>query len=135
MRVLNLSIIESSGLKNVSMAARLRGLLVLPKSIFAARRLIREFRPDIVVGAGGYVSGPVLLAASMMGWPTLVMDSNALPGWTNRRLARFVDKATVSFQEALPYFRGKAVLTGNPVRSEFFEIPPKQRDANHVSLA
>ena len=79
-RGLNLSIIESSGLKNVSMAARLRGLFVLPKSIFAARRLIREFRPDIVVGAGGYVSGPVLLAAAMLGLPTLVMDSNALPG-------------------------------------------------------
>ena len=79
-----LSIIESSGLKNVSMAARMRGLFVLPQSILAARRLIREFRPDIVVGAGGYVSGPVLLAAAMLGLPTLVMDSNALPGWTNR---------------------------------------------------
>src|SRR6185369_4418735 len=129
-----LSIIESSGLKNVSMAARLRGLFVLPQSILAARRLIREFRPDIVVGAGGYVSGPVLLAAAMLGLPTLVMDSNALPGWTNRRLARFVDRATVSFAEALPYFRGKGVLTGNPVRSEFFEIPAKPRAAKRFDL-
>jgi UDP-N-acetylglucosamine--N-acetylmuramyl-(pentapeptide) pyrophosphoryl-undecaprenol N-acetylglucosamine transferase len=129
-----LSLIESAGLKNVSLAAKVRGLLVLPKSVFAARRLIREFRPDIVVGAGGYVSGPVLLAASLMRLPTLVMDSNALPGWTNRRLALFVDKATVSFQEALPYFRGKGILTGNPVRSEFFEIPAKQRDANQFDL-
>src|SRR5947199_9746598 len=62
------------------------------------------------------------------------MDSNALPGWTNRVLAWFVDKATVSFAEALPYFRGKGVLTGNPVRSEFFEIPARQRDGVHVSL-
>ena len=129
-----LSLIESAGLKNVSLAAKVRGLLLLPKSILAARRLIRHFRPDIVVGAGGYVSGPVLLAASWMRLPTLVMDSNALPGWTNRRLARFVDKATVSFQEALPYFRGKGVFTGNPVRSEFFEIPPKQRDANDFGV-
>jgi UDP-N-acetylglucosamine--N-acetylmuramyl-(pentapeptide) pyrophosphoryl-undecaprenol N-acetylglucosamine transferase len=129
-----LSLIESAGLKNVSLAAKVRGLLVLPKSVFAARRLIREFRPDIVVGAGGYVSGPVLLAASLMRLPTLVMDSNALPGWTNRRLALFVDKATVSFQEALPYFRGKGILTGNPVRSEFFEIPAKQRNANQFDL-
>ncbi|HSQ22825.1 MAG TPA: glycosyltransferase, partial [Pyrinomonadaceae bacterium] len=82
-----LSIIESAGLKNVSLAAKLRGLLLLPQSFLAARRLIRDFRPDIVVGAGGYVSGPVLLMASMMGVPTLVMDSNALPGWTNRVLA------------------------------------------------
>jgi UDP-N-acetylglucosamine--N-acetylmuramyl-(pentapeptide) pyrophosphoryl-undecaprenol N-acetylglucosamine transferase len=129
-----LSIIESAGLKNVSPAAKLRGLLLLPKSFLAARRLIHEFRPDIVLGAGGYVSGPVLLMASLMRVPTLVMDSNALPGWTNRVLARFVDKATVSFQEALPYFRGKGVLTGNPVRSEFFEIPAKPRDQRRFDL-
>jgi UDP-N-acetylglucosamine--N-acetylmuramyl-(pentapeptide) pyrophosphoryl-undecaprenol N-acetylglucosamine transferase len=129
-----LSIIESSGLKNVSLAAMVRGLLTLPRSIFAARRLIREFGPEVVVGAGGYVSGPVLLAAKFMRRPTLVMDSNALPGWTNRVLARFVDKAAVSFAEALPYFRGKGVLTGNPVRREFFEIPARQRDGNNISL-
>jgi UDP-N-acetylglucosamine--N-acetylmuramyl-(pentapeptide) pyrophosphoryl-undecaprenol N-acetylglucosamine transferase len=129
-----LSIIESAGLKNVRPAAKLRGLILLPKSFFGARRVIRDFRPDIVIGAGGYVSGPVLLAASLMGLPTLVMDSNALPGWTNRVLARFVDKAAVSFQEALGYFRGKGVLTGNPVRAEFFEIPAKQRDSSRFSL-
>ena len=129
-----LSIIESAGLKNVGLAAKLRGLLLLPKSFFAARRLIRDFDPDIVLGAGGYVSGPVLLTASLMKLPTLVMDSNALPGWTNRVLARFVDKAAVSFAEALPHFRGKGVLTGNPVRREFFEISKKQRDAKRFSL-
>jgi len=129
-----LSIIESAGLKNVSLAAWIHGSLILPKSIFAGRRVIRDFHPDIVVGAGGYVSGPVLLAASLMQVPTLVMDSNALPGWTNRVLAWFVDKAAVSFAEALPYFRGKAVLTGNPVRSEFFEIPARERDGTHFSL-
>jgi UDP-N-acetylglucosamine--N-acetylmuramyl-(pentapeptide) pyrophosphoryl-undecaprenol N-acetylglucosamine transferase len=129
-----LSLIESAGLKNVSLMARIRGLLLLPKSIFSGRRVIQEFHPDVVVGAGGYVSGPVLLAAWLMGLPTMVMDSNALPGWTNRVLARYVDKAAVSFAEALPYFRGKGVLTGNPVRSEFFDIPPKQRDGANISL-
>jgi UDP-N-acetylglucosamine--N-acetylmuramyl-(pentapeptide) pyrophosphoryl-undecaprenol N-acetylglucosamine transferase len=129
-----LSIIESAGLKNVSLGAKVRGLILLPKSFSAARRVIRDFRPDIVIGAGGYVSGPVLLAAALMGLPTLVMDSNALPGWTNRVLARFVDKAAVSFQEALGYFRGKGVLTGNPVRKEFFEIPSKQRNSSRFSL-
>jgi UDP-N-acetylglucosamine--N-acetylmuramyl-(pentapeptide) pyrophosphoryl-undecaprenol N-acetylglucosamine transferase len=62
------------------------------------------------------------------------MDSNALPGFTNRRLARFVDRAAVSFTEALPYFRGKGVLTGNPVRAEFFEIAAKPHDAERISL-
>ncbi|HEX8888525.1 MAG TPA: undecaprenyldiphospho-muramoylpentapeptide beta-N-acetylglucosaminyltransferase [Pyrinomonadaceae bacterium] len=129
-----LSLIESAGLKNVGLAARLRGLLVLPKSFFAARRLIREFKPDVVVGAGGYVSGPVLLMAALMRIPTLVMESNALPGFTNRQLARFVDKAAVTFEAALPYFRGKGIVTGNPVRREFFDIPPKKRDATRFSV-
>jgi UDP-N-acetylglucosamine--N-acetylmuramyl-(pentapeptide) pyrophosphoryl-undecaprenol N-acetylglucosamine transferase len=108
--------------------------LVLPKSFFGARSLIREFRPDIVVGAGGYVSGPVLLMAALMRTRTLIMESNALPGFTNRRLARFVDQAAVTFEAALGYFRGKGVVTGNPVRREFFDIPPKSRDATRFSL-
>jgi UDP-N-acetylglucosamine--N-acetylmuramyl-(pentapeptide) pyrophosphoryl-undecaprenol N-acetylglucosamine transferase len=129
-----LSLIESAGLKGVGALRLLRALALLPKSLFGARRVIRAFQPGIVVGAGGYVSGPVLLIAALAGKPTLVMDSNALPGWTNRVLARFVDKAAVTFAEALPYFRGKGVLTGNPVRREFFEIPVKPRDPSRVSL-
>jgi len=129
-----LSIIDSVGLKNVGPVARARGLVVLPKSMVNARTLLRSFRPDIVIGAGGYVSGPVLLSAALMNLPTLVMESNALPGWTNRVLARFVDRAAVSFRVALPYFRGKAEVTGNPVRSEFFEIPARMRDASQFSV-
>lgn len=129
-----LSLIDSAGLKNVGAIARARGLLVLPKSFVSARRLIKSFRPDLVIGAGGYVSGPVVLTAALLKLPTLVMESNALPGWTNRVLARFVDKAAVSFDAALPYFRGKGVVTGNPVRHEFFEIPVRQRDASQFSI-
>ena len=112
----------------------MKGLAILPKSFVSARRLIREFGPDVVVGAGGYVSGPVVLMAAMLGKPTLVMESNALPGWTNRVLARFVNRAAVSFEQALPYFRGKGVVTGNPVRREFFEIPPKRREPGRMSI-
>src|SRR5947209_8193296 len=70
-----LSLIESTGLKNVGFGARLRGLLVLPKSFQAARKLVRQFEPDVVIGAGGYVSGPVVLTASLMKRSTLVMES------------------------------------------------------------
>ena len=129
-----LSLIDSAGLKNVSLVARMKGLAILPKSFVAARRLIRQFQPDVVVGAGGYVSGPVVLMAALSGRPTLVMESNALPGWTNRVLARFVNRAAVSFEQALPYFRGKGVVTGNPVRREFFEIPAKHRESGKLSL-
>jgi UDP-N-acetylglucosamine--N-acetylmuramyl-(pentapeptide) pyrophosphoryl-undecaprenol N-acetylglucosamine transferase len=129
-----LSLIESAGLKNVRLGARLKGIAVLPRSFLSTRKLLRQFQPDVVVGAGGYVSGPVVLTAALVNRPTLVMESNALPGWTNRVLARFVDRAAVSFEQALPYFRGKAKVTGNPVRREFFEIPPKQREPGKFSL-
>ena len=129
-----LSLIDSAGLKNVSVGARVKGLAVLPKSFVSARKLMREFQPDVVVGAGGYVSGPVVLTAALTNRPTLVMESNALPGWTNRVLARFVDRAAVSFEQALPFFRGKAKVTGNPVRREFFEIPRKLREPGKFSL-
>jgi UDP-N-acetylglucosamine--N-acetylmuramyl-(pentapeptide) pyrophosphoryl-undecaprenol N-acetylglucosamine transferase len=130
----DLSLIDSSGLKNVGLVARMKGVVILPKSFVSAGRVILEFRPDVVVGAGGYVSGPVVMMAALMRRRTMVMESNALPGWTNRVLARFVNRAAVSFQQALPYFRGKGVVTGNPVRREFFEIPAKRREPGKLSL-
>jgi UDP-N-acetylglucosamine--N-acetylmuramyl-(pentapeptide) pyrophosphoryl-undecaprenol N-acetylglucosamine transferase len=129
-----LSLIESTGLKNVGMVARARGVFVLPRSFSSARKLIRDFKPDIVLGAGGYVSGPVVLTAALMNVPTMVMESNALPGWTNRVLARFVDKAAVTFPESLPFFRGKGVVIGNPVRREFFEIQPRSQNGNEFAV-
>lgn len=121
------SFIESKGLKSVGLIGKLSGLAVLPKSFLQARKILKSFKPDVVIGAGGYVTGPVLLMASFLKIPTLAMDSNALPGFTNRQLARFVTKAALTFEEALPYFGNKGVVTGNPVRKEFFEIQPKQR--------
>jgi UDP-N-acetylglucosamine--N-acetylmuramyl-(pentapeptide) pyrophosphoryl-undecaprenol N-acetylglucosamine transferase len=129
-----LSFIEISGLKSLGRMAQVRGLVRLPRGFYSARQVIDEVKPDVVVGAGGYVSGPVLLTAALMRLPTLVMESNALPGWTNRVLARFVDRAAVSFDQSLRYFRGKAMVTGNPVRQEFFELPVKKRDASRFTL-
>jgi UDP-N-acetylglucosamine--N-acetylmuramyl-(pentapeptide) pyrophosphoryl-undecaprenol N-acetylglucosamine transferase len=129
-----LSLIDSAGLKNVGRMAQMKGMVLLPKSFVSAWNVIRRFSPDVVVGAGGYVSGPVVMMAALTNRRTLVMESNALPGWTNRVLARFVDRAAVSFEQALPFFHGKGTVTGNPVRREFFEIPPKQREPGKFSL-
>lgn len=130
-----LSLIDSSGLKSVGLKGMLKGLALLPKSFIEARQIIRQFRPHVVVGAGGYVSGPVLLMAAIMGVPTLVMDSNALPGFANRRLARFVDKAALTFDEAVRFFGKKGVVTGNPVRQEFFDIPERTPNAHsHILI-
>lgn len=120
-----LSLINSAGLKSVGLSGQLKGLTILPRSFLEARRVIKDFRPDVVIGAGGYVSGPILLVASLMRIPTVVMESNALPGFTNRRLAIFVKKAALTFEEALPFFGKKGVVTGNPVRKEFFDVPPR----------
>ena len=130
-----LSLIHSSGLKKMGVRGMIKGMAVLPKSFLEARQIIRQFRPHVVVGAGGYVSGPVLMMAAIMGVPTLVMDSNALPGFTNRRLARYVDKAALTFEVSRPYFGRKGVVTGNPVRHEFFELAPKTRsDKFHLLI-
>lgn len=130
-----LSLINSAGLKNVGIVGKIKGLTILPRSFLEARKIIRQFRPHVVVGAGGYVSGPVLMMAAIMGVPTLVMDSNALPGFTNRRLARFIDRAALTFDDALPFFGKKGVVTGNPVRGEFFEVPKKQAEERfHVLI-
>jgi len=121
-----LELIEVAALKNVSLARRVKSLLLLPRSFLVVRSLIRRFKPDVVIGVGGYSSGPVVLVASLMGLPTMVVEPNALPGFTNRVLARFVHAAAVSFEEARAFFGAKAEITGNPVRAEFFTITKKE---------
>lgn len=91
----------------------------LAKGHIQARNLIKEFKPDIVIGTGGYVCGPVLLNASVMGIPTVIHEQNAYPGITNKILSRFVDAIMISFEESKEYFGvKKTFLTGNPLRPE-----------------
>ncbi len=81
--------------------------------------LIKKEKPDIVIGTGGYVAGPVLFFASIMGIPTAVHEQNVTPGVTNKILSRFVDKIFISFSDSIKYFpKEKTFLVGNPVRSE-----------------
>ena len=84
-----------------------------------ALRLVRRFRPDVVIGTGGYVCGPILLAAAMLQVPTLIQEQNVIPGITNKILSHFVDKIAVGTKEAAEHFpAGKTVFTGNPIRRE-----------------
>lgn len=87
-------------------------------SVLEAKKIIRKFQPDIVVGTGGYVSWPVLKAAASMGIPTCIHEQNAFPGVTTRQLSKHVDKVMISFDESRPYFtcdEHKLILVGNPV--------------------
>jgi UDP-N-acetylglucosamine--N-acetylmuramyl-(pentapeptide) pyrophosphoryl-undecaprenol N-acetylglucosamine transferase len=115
-----LDVIRSAGLKGKSLPDVVRGAALLPLSAVDAWRVISRRRPDVVLGLGGYSSGPVVLLAAMRGIPTMVMEQNALPGFSNRRLAPLVTAAAVTYEEAVAFFGGKAFVSGNPVRSEFF---------------
>jgi len=115
-----LDLIRSGGLKGKSMADRLLGVSLLPLSLLDAWRVLSRRRPDLVIGVGGYSSGPVVLMAALRGTPTMVLEQNAVPGLTNRLLARFVRSAAVTFESTRRFFGDRAFVSGNPVRPEFF---------------
>jgi len=124
----SLDLIRVAGLKGMSLLRRLKGLVLLPLAAVDAWRVLSRRRPDVVVGVGGFASGPVLLLAALRGWPTMLLEQNAVPGLTNRLLARVVRAAAVTFEEALPFFPGTGFVAGNPVRPEFFEAGVKEAD-------
>ncbi len=123
----DLEMMQVRALKGVSIFERIKSLLRLPGGFLAARRILKRFRPGVVIGVGGYSSGPILLVAALAGLPTLIVEPNAEPGFTNRVLARFVTAAAVTFEESLKHFRGRGRVTGNPVRGDFAALPRKQR--------
>ena len=123
-----LELVRSGQLKNVSLMTRLRTMLDVPLGVMHCVRLIREFSPQVVVGVGGYASGPAMLAAVMLRVPTVVYEPNAVPGMTNRWLGKWVSAAAVNFAQTVSYFRG-AEVTGVPVRAEIFELPPRPAGA------
>ena len=119
-----LDLIRVGKLKNVSLMTRVRTLADLPLGVLRCVGLLRGFRPDVVVGVGGYASGPGMLAALLLRLPTLVYEPNAAPGLVNRAVGKYVSAAAVSFAVTTHYFRN-ATLTGVPVRQAIFDIRPK----------
>jgi len=118
--------IEIGGLKNVGVMRRLRSLWQLPVAVWRCLRVIRRRRPAAVFSMGGYVAGPPMLAAILARVPIVVMEPNALPGFTSRRLHRFIRKALLTFEEARAEFAGAdCEMTGLPVRPEFFAVEPR----------
>jgi UDP-N-acetylglucosamine--N-acetylmuramyl-(pentapeptide) pyrophosphoryl-undecaprenol N-acetylglucosamine transferase len=119
--------IEIGGLNRVGLRQMMTSLAELPWSVFEAARMLDRARPvTAIFSMGGYVAGPVLIAALWKRVPVVVMEPNAVPGFTHRKLAPFIAKALVSFEETVRYFpKGRAEVTGRPVCDEFFAIPPK----------
>jgi UDP-N-acetylglucosamine--N-acetylmuramyl-(pentapeptide) pyrophosphoryl-undecaprenol N-acetylglucosamine transferase len=125
-----LDLIRSAGLKGKSLTARIRGAALVPMAAVDAWRLISRRMPDVVIGVGGFSSGPVVAIAALRGISTMVLEQNAVPGLTNKLLARFVARAAVTYQSSLKYFGAKAFVSGNPVRREFLEVDD---DSSHTA--
>jgi len=123
-----LELIHVGQLKNVSLKTKLSTLTDLPRGVMRCVALLREFKPDVVVGVGGYASGPAMMAAILLRVPTVAYEPNAVPGLANRLVGRFVSAAAVNFAETVKFFRN-AEVTGVPVRQEIFELPKKAADA------
>jgi len=120
--------IEIGGLNRVGLVRTVITLAELPWSVWLASRILDRVRPAAIFSTGGYVAGPVLAAALWKRLPVVVMEPNAVPGFTHRKLARFIARALVSFPETASWFPAAGTeVTGLPVREEFFQIPKKTR--------
>jgi UDP-N-acetylglucosamine--N-acetylmuramyl-(pentapeptide) pyrophosphoryl-undecaprenol N-acetylglucosamine transferase len=117
--------LPAGSFKGVGWAGRARNLFMTMSGVFKARKILKEFRPDIVIGVGGYASFPMLCAATLGRYPRLIMEQNAVPGLANRVLGRFADFAAVTDPRTKSYFGDRAVVTGNPIRPQFKSISPK----------
>ncbi|MGB7171276.1 MAG: undecaprenyldiphospho-muramoylpentapeptide beta-N-acetylglucosaminyltransferase [Acidobacteriaceae bacterium] len=123
-----LDLIRVGQLNHVSLGTRLRTLIDLPLGLMQCVRLLYRFRPAVVIGVGGYASGPVMGAAILLRIPTLAFEPNAVPGLANRMVGAWVRAAAVNFEPAAHYFHG-ARLTGIPVRADFFHLAPRPAGA------
>jgi UDP-N-acetylglucosamine--N-acetylmuramyl-(pentapeptide) pyrophosphoryl-undecaprenol N-acetylglucosamine transferase len=131
----DLALLPILPLNGVGAARALKGLLVLPWGLVRAAALVARLRPAAVLGIGGYAGGPVVLMAALMGVPTVILEPNAKPGFTNRVLRPFVGRAACSYEEARREFGSKGVVTGNPVRGGFARLPRKAHAAPYTLLA
>lgn len=121
------------GIKGKNPYKMAKSLFMIPKSLFQAASFLKEFSPNVVLGVGGYSSGPVCLAAKLMGIATAIHEQNSYPGLTNRILNKVVDKIFISFEESKRFFcHKKTILTGNPVRETFFDNPESDSYRNDV---
>ncbi len=127
--------IPAQGLKGRGLWRQLRSLVRLPKAFWQAVGIIRRFDPDIIIGVGGYASGPVALAARLMGKKLVIHEQNLIPGLTNRISGRFAHRVFISFPDKLAIFKpSKTVVTGNPVRRELLAVQAVDRTADPFTV-
>jgi UDP-N-acetylglucosamine--N-acetylmuramyl-(pentapeptide) pyrophosphoryl-undecaprenol N-acetylglucosamine transferase len=120
-----LELIHAAGLKGMGGAKLLRNAALLPAGLLDSEKILHRHRFNVALGVGGYASGPMMLLAAAHGIPTVVFEPNVEPGFTNRMLVGMATRVAVGHQETADRFGAKVVVTGVPIRSEFFQIPTK----------
>jgi UDP-N-acetylglucosamine--N-acetylmuramyl-(pentapeptide) pyrophosphoryl-undecaprenol N-acetylglucosamine transferase len=123
-----LELVQVGALKNVSLMTRAKTVFDLPRAILKCASFFREFKPDVVIGVGGYASGPAMMAAGLKGIPSVIFEPNYVPGFANRMAAKTAKAACVQFEDTCRFFRN-CTVTGVPVRKAFFEIEPRRLGA------
>jgi UDP-N-acetylglucosamine--N-acetylmuramyl-(pentapeptide) pyrophosphoryl-undecaprenol N-acetylglucosamine transferase len=127
--------ISVSGVRGKPLSKKLISLGTIPLGIAASIRIIKEFKADLVIGVGGYASGPVVLAAFLTGIKRAIQEQNAIPGSTNRLLGKLSNAIFISFEESRSYFpKGRTILTGNPVRRHFLQGFENTRNGDELNL-
>lgn len=114
--------LESSGLKGMGLSGKLKSLLSQPKAVYQALNLLRRFRADLVFAVGGYVTGPVILAAKLLGKPVCIHEQNSVPGFANRLAGKLADRICISIPCGDHFPQAKVAQTGNPVRKEILAL-------------
>jgi UDP-N-acetylglucosamine--N-acetylmuramyl-(pentapeptide) pyrophosphoryl-undecaprenol N-acetylglucosamine transferase len=115
----DLELIEVSGIKTVGLKGAIRGMFSVPRAMLQSRRVLKKFKPDAVIGVGGYASGPVVLMARMMGIPTGILEQNSIPGLANKILGKFARAVFLAFDHTRQFFAAKKIhMTGNPIRKD-----------------
>lgn len=131
----SLELLEVSGLKRMGLKKTLQGLGRVPVALGRSLSIVRKWKPDVVLGVGGYASGPMVLAAALAGYPTAIQEQNSVPGFTNRTLGKFARAVFIAFEAARPFFSAKKVaLVGNPVRRKFVESAQGHQGEGSVSV-
>jgi len=118
--------VAAAGLKGIRGWKRWANLTLLPRSVVETALVLSKVQPDVVAGIGSYLAGPAMLEAALSELPTLLIEPNAVPGFTNRILAPVVRRAALGFEEGVRFYGSKACVTGHPVRKAFFHIKPKE---------
>jgi UDP-N-acetylglucosamine--N-acetylmuramyl-(pentapeptide) pyrophosphoryl-undecaprenol N-acetylglucosamine transferase len=127
--------ISARGIKGKGIKKSAAAVLSALKGVSDSMTIINRFRPDVVLGVGGYVSGPMVLAASLRGVPTAICEQNGYPGLANRILGKFVKRVFATFEESVKFFPGgKVVITGNPVRQDILRSGKIKKDTEMVTI-